>query len=118
MRLCLSLEVVPVFTPPREMGFQAMIAGYNGWWQAKVGARFHHAALGDWPECSGRFVAALRQRRAARFAAAPSRRPFPQDGRLDLPAHPQGQLVDLRRTDEAGRVEVLGHPIVADPRWL
>ena len=31
IRLCLSLGVVPVFVPPREMGFQAMIESYNGW---------------------------------------------------------------------------------------
>src|SRR5260370_40412084 len=36
IRLCLSLDVVPVFVPPRETGFQAMIESYNGWWQAKV----------------------------------------------------------------------------------
>ncbi|MGO9270333.1 MAG: hypothetical protein ACLQOO_08800 [Terriglobia bacterium] len=35
VRLCLSLGVVPVFAPPRETGFQAMIENYNGWWQAK-----------------------------------------------------------------------------------
>ena len=32
LRLCLSLGVVPVLVPPRETGFQAMIASYNGWW--------------------------------------------------------------------------------------
>jgi putative transposase len=30
MRLCLSLGVVPVFVPPREPGFQAIMEGYNG----------------------------------------------------------------------------------------
>ena len=29
MRLCLSLGVVPVFAPPRETGFQAMIENYT-----------------------------------------------------------------------------------------
>jgi hypothetical protein len=118
IRLCLSLGIVPVFTPPREMGFQAMIEGYNGWWQAKVWARFPHASLGDLQGCSGRFVAALRRRREARFEAAPLRRPFPKDWWLNLQAHPQGRLVYLRRTDAAGRVEVLGHTIAADGHWL
>jgi putative transposase len=36
IRLCLSLGVTPVFVPPGEVGFQAMVEGYNGWWQAKV----------------------------------------------------------------------------------
>lgn len=45
IRLCLSLDVVPVFVPPREMGFQAMIESYNGWWQTRVWARFRHPDL-------------------------------------------------------------------------
>ena len=40
MRACLGLGVVPVFAPPREMGFQASIEAYNGRWQPKVWARF------------------------------------------------------------------------------
>jgi putative transposase len=117
IRLCLSLGVVPVFVPPRETGFQAMIESYNGWWQAKVWARFHHAALTDLQERSGRHVAALRQRRAARIEAAPPRRPFPEGWRLDLQAQPTGRLVYLRRTDGQGRVEVLGHTLPVDGRW-
>ena len=40
MRLCLGLEVIPVFAPPRERGFQASIENYNGRWESKVWARF------------------------------------------------------------------------------
>jgi transposase len=47
LRLCLSLEVVPVLVPPRETGFQAMIESYNGWWQTKVWSRFQHDNLED-----------------------------------------------------------------------
>lgn len=46
-RLCLGLEVVPVFVPPCEPGSQAIVEGYNGTWQAKVWARFEHADLSD-----------------------------------------------------------------------
>src|SRR5437867_2433682 len=59
-RLCLSLQVIPVFAPPRETGFQAMIENYNGWWQAKVWARFEHHSLAELQERSARFVAASR----------------------------------------------------------
>ena len=58
---CLSLGVVPVFVPPREPGFQAMIEGYNGQWQAKVWARFTHGSLVEVQERSSRYVAALRR---------------------------------------------------------
>ena len=108
IRLCLALEVVPVFVPPREMGFQAMIESYNGWWQAKVWARFRHAAVADLQERSGRHVAALRRHRAARIEAAPGRRPFPRGWTLNLQAVPRGRLVYLRRSNAQGEVEVLG----------
>jgi hypothetical protein len=52
MRLCLG--VTPVFSPPREMGFQAMIENYNGQWQAKVWARFAHDSLAELQGRSGR----------------------------------------------------------------
>src|SRR5262249_38414463 len=45
IRACLSLGVAPVFVPPTEMGFQAAIESYNGWWQARVWLRFRHASV-------------------------------------------------------------------------
>ena len=77
IRLCLSLGVVPVFVPPRETGFQAMIESYNGWWQAKVWSRFQHADLEDLQGHSQRYVAALRQAAggADRGGPGPSRLP-------------------------------------------
>ena len=45
IKFCLSLGVVPVFAPPREHGMQNAIEGFNGRWQAKVWARFHHDDL-------------------------------------------------------------------------
>ena len=116
-RLCLSLRVVPVFTPPRETGFQAMIENYNGGWQAKVWARFQHESLADLQERSARFVAASRNSRAQRIEAAPQRRPFPKSWSLDLRRPPRGQLVYLRRTTESGHVNLLGHAILADETW-
>jgi hypothetical protein len=116
-RLCLSLGVVPVFVPPREMGFQAMIEGYNGSWQAKVWARFHHDDLGALQGRSARHVAALRRHRAERIAAAPARRPFPRDWQLDLQAPPRGRIVYLRRTDGTGAVELLGQTWRVSEVW-
>ena len=117
MRLCSSLGVIPVFVPPREMGFQAMIESYNGQWQAKVWTRFTHVSLADLQGRSGRYVAAVHRTRADRIEAAPPRRPFPERWRLNLQAHPRGQVVYLRRTDASGSVEVLGQSFVVDARW-
>jgi len=108
IRLCLSLGVVPVFVPPRETGFQAMIESYNGGWQARVWSRFQHADLVGLQERSRRHVQALRQHRAARVEAAPERRPFPAGWRLELKKRPRGQLIYLRRSSSLSEVRLLG----------
>ena len=117
MRLCLSLGVTPVFAPPRETGFQAAIEALNGRWQAKVWDRFHHESLTTLQAQSLKYQAARRMRDAQRMDAAPARRPFPPAWRLDLQAHPQGQVIFLRRTNHQGEVVLLGHSFSVDPHW-
>ena len=116
-RACLSLGVVPVFVPPRETGFQAAIEGFKGLWQAKVWTRFQHPSLEALQAQSVRYVAAHRQRAAARIEAAPGRRPFPRSWRLDLQALPQGRQVFLRRSNGQGEVQLLGRAFAVDPLW-
>jgi putative transposase len=108
IRLCLSLGVVPVFVPPRETGFQAMIESYNGWWQVRVWSRFQHADLEELQGRSGRHVQALRRHRAARLESAPDRRAFPAGWKLDLKKRPRGRLVYLRRSNGLSEVTLLG----------
>jgi len=117
MRLCLSLDIMPVFVPPRELGFQAAIESFNGRWQAKVWARFEHASLEALQDRSARYVAAYRQRTIARRDAA-ERRPFPDPWQLDLQAHPHGRIVFIRRTTEQGYVTFLGRTFLVDPLWI
>ena len=117
IRLCLSLEVVPVFVPPREMGFQAMIESYNGWWQARVWARFQHPDLEHLQDRSLRHVTALRQYRAARIEAAPARRPFPKNWKLKLKTRPRGRVVYVRRTNATGVVSLLGRDWTVSAEW-
>jgi len=117
IRLCLSLEVVPVFVPPREMGFQAMIESYNGWWQARVWARFQHPDLEHLRDRSSRHVTALRRHRADRTEAAPARRPFPEKWELKLKTRPRGRVVYVRRTNAAGGVNVLGRDWTVSAAW-
>jgi hypothetical protein len=116
-RICLSLGVVPVFVPPREMGFQAAIESFNGRWQAKVWRRFEHSSLLALSERSDRYIAAHRSRCRVRQEAAPVRRAFPDDWCLDLQQRPQGELIFLRRTNEHGSVQVLGHGFVVAHTW-
>jgi len=116
-RLCLSLGVVPVFTPPQETGFQAAIESFNGRWEAKVWSRFTHASRRALQFRSARFVTAARRRAAARIENAPPRRAFPDDWRLDLQAPLQGCVVFLRRTDAKGQASVLGHLFPVNANW-
>jgi len=108
IRLCLGLGVSPVVVPPAEMGFQAMIESYNGWWQARVWSRFIHPDLDALRQRSLRHVQALRRHRAARVEAAPARRPFPVDWKFQPRKRPGGRLVYLRRSNGQSEVTVLG----------
>lgn len=117
IRLCLQLEVTPVFAPPRETGFQAAIESYNGRWQAKVWNRFHHTGLRDLADRSDRYVAACRRRSASRIESAPDRWEFPDDWRFDLSRPLTGAVVFLRRTDDHGHVPLLGHDFAVSERW-
>ncbi len=116
-RLCLSLNVIPVFAPPREMGFQAAIENFNGRWQAKVWSRFTHASRRALQSRSAKFITASRRRAAARIEGAPHRRPFPKDWKLNLQAMPEGCVIFLRRTDAKGQASVLGHVFPVDAKW-
>jgi hypothetical protein len=116
-RLCLSLDMVPVFTPPRETGFQASIESFNGRWQTKVWSRFTHTSRRTVQSRSARFITAARRRAAARIESAPRRRAFPKDWKLDLQATLEGCVVFLRRTDAKGQVSVLGHSFPVDTNW-
>jgi transposase len=117
MRVCLSLNVVPVFTPVQEPAFQAGLENFNGRYQVRVWARFRHTDLAGLRDRSDRHIAAYRRRAAARIDAAPRRRPFPTDWSLDLQAPLHGQIIFLRRTTERGCVRLLGRPFDVDSLW-
>jgi hypothetical protein len=117
IRLCLSLDLTPVFAVPREHGPQSMIESYNGRWQAKVWHRFEHRSLSGVCDQSRRFVQATRIRNAARIDAAPQRRAFPADWKLDLRAPLRGRVIFLRRTTPAGRTTILGKDYEVSRQW-
>jgi transposase len=118
IRMCLSLDVTPVFVVPTEHGFQAAIESFNGRWQAKVWSRFEHRSLRGLKTRSAKYIVAARSQAAARIESAPSRRPFPKRWRLNLQKHPQGKIFYLRRTNDKGRAKLLGHSFAVDRHWL
>jgi hypothetical protein len=118
MRLSLSLQVVPVFAPPREHGFQASVESFNGLWQAKVWSRFHHDHLAQLQKRSDRYVTAHRARTVEKRKLAPTRREFPVSWSLDLQAPLRGRVIFLRRTDQSGSVFLLGRRFSVSSLWL
>ena len=112
IRFCLSLDVIPVFAPPHETGFQASIESYNGRWQRGVWQRFHFDNLRAVQRQSLKYVEATRAKNASRRDATPTRWEFPGDWRLDYQKHPRGKVIFIRRANDQGQVEVLGH------RWI
>lgn len=117
-RLCLSLQVTPVFAVPREFGIQSSIESYNNRWQQRVWQRFHMTSLEELIGYSTRYVEAVRQKQRQRQEAAPSRRPFPADWREPAHLERTGCLLFLRRTSGQGQIELLGHSFLVSEHWL
>lgn len=118
VRMCLNLQVTPVFVVPNETGFQAAIESLNGRWQAKVWHRFDHHNFRGLRQRSLKYIAASRQRHAARIEAAPPRQTIPKRWRLDLQSPLHGKIVFLRRTNDQGRLPILGHSFLVAPYWV
>lgn len=116
-RFCLHLGVTPVFVPPRELGLQNAIEHFNGLFQAKVWRRFHFASLLAFAAHTARYVAARRQRLAARASTAPARRPWPLGWHFQPAGLPPGRVIYIRRTDGHGRIHLLGHTWPVTPSW-
>jgi hypothetical protein len=118
IKFCLSLGVVPVFAPPREHGMQNAIEGFNGRWQTKVWARFHHDDLPALQAQSAKYITAYRQRQAVRMEQSPVRRPFPKRWKFDPNAKVRGQIILIRRTSDQGTVSILGHHFEVAQHWI
>jgi hypothetical protein len=118
IKLCVSLQVVPVLVPPREHGMQNAIEGFNERWQAKVWSRVHYPDLPAVQAQSARYSTAYRQRQAARMELPPGRRAFPPRWQFDPQAKVGGQMIFLRRTTEQGAVSLLGHQVVVARHWV
>jgi len=59
-----------------------------------------------------------RQRSASRIEAAPRRRRFPANWRLNLQCPLRGTVIFIRRTNERGQVSVLGRDYATKPTWV
>lgn len=117
-RLCLQLNVTPVFVPPLEHGMQNLIEGFNALWQAKVWQRHRVNNLSELKALSDRYIAAHRARGQSIADLAPARRPMPKSFRFDPRAPLHGCMIFIRRTDTTGHVHMLGQRFAISPSWL
>lgn len=117
-RACLALQVIPVFAPPREPGFQNAIEGFNALWQSKVWQRHHCPNVASLESISARYIDAYRGKTATRRDSSPPRRAFPKRFQLDLNGALSGTMIFVRRSDENGSVHVLGHSYRVHQHWL
>jgi hypothetical protein len=106
IRFCLAHGVVPVFAPPRETGFQAAVESFNALWQAKVWQRFQHRDLRQLCARNRAFLAAHHQL----HAQAPALR-------RTAPWSPAETIVFVRRTDNRGRIWLLGACLTVAVHW-
>jgi hypothetical protein len=109
---CLCVGVVPVFTPPGELGFQASIEAYNRRWQERVWQRWRHPSLAALQQRSAAFVHAYGQR-AQLTREAPPRQPW-----IAPAAQPRvHRIVLLRRLDASGHLLLCARQIAVTARW-
>ena len=116
-RLCLSLNVTPVFAVPREFGIQSSIESYNNRWQQKVWQRFHVTDFEELCAYSSRYVAAVRQKNRQRHEASPSRRQFPREWSEPTYLERCGCVLFLRRTSDQGHIALLGRDFPVSATW-
>jgi transposase len=116
-RLCLALGVIPVFAPPREPGLQNAIEGFNGLWQSKVWQRHHCATIAALRRVSATYIKAHRAKTAHRRDLGPARRRVPNGFTWDPTAPLRGSMIFIRRSDEQGRVNLLGRPFPVEQNW-
>lgn len=108
---CLCVGVVPIFTPPAELGFQAAIEAYNRRWQERVWRRWRHPNLPALQGRSAAFVAAYNRR---------DRRPVPVPRLSWLPPRQEpctSRIVMLRRLDAAGALILCAQRLRVAPHW-
>lgn len=117
IKMCLSLEVIPVFAPPREHGLQNAVESFNCRWQEKVWHRFHYERLEDLQQQSACYIEASHLRSAARRDAAPDRREFPNEWSFDAKKKVRGRIIYIRRTNDKGELSVLGNKFEMEERW-
>jgi hypothetical protein len=111
---CLCLGVTPVFTPPRETGFQGKIEAFNRRWQQAVWRRFRFASYIALQRATQRFIMAYRQKHAPSADIASRRPSVPLAAARKPVSH---RIIFLRRATDHSYVELLHQRIALPVAW-
>jgi hypothetical protein len=117
IRLCWSLDVIPVFAPPRETGFQASIERYNGPWQKSVWERFHFKNHQQLVEQSKKYVETFRDKKYDSIRSAPDRYEVPDNFVFCCDNPLKGTIMFIKRTNNKGWTNVQGNSWEIDDLW-
>jgi hypothetical protein len=118
IRLCLSLKVIPIFTPPYEQGFQGKIERFNGEIQEKFWRRRVLKNINDVERHLEKYVQAHRFVYQEKILLAPRRRAFPKRWQRDDKKPLSGTIIYLRRTDGSGRIRFLEREWLVCENWI
>jgi hypothetical protein len=121
IRFCLSLGVIPVFTPPYEQGFQGKIERFNGEIQRKFWRRKYFKNIRNVKERLKEYVLEHRLHQQSTIVTAPPRRVFPKRWNYHettLKLRKNAMIIYLRRTDEHGSISVLENDFLVSRQWL
>lgn len=111
---CLCLNVIPVFAPPYESGFQAAIEAYNRHWQERVWHRWKHRTMRGLRRRSVAFVRAYDRRQLERGGG----RNVPRRETVVAAREPIASVVILlRRLNEDGALKLFGRTMRIDGNW-
>jgi len=103
VHFCLCLGVIPIFTPPREQGFQNKLESFNAYWQQKVWQRRPFRNHRELARSNDAFLRAHQAKHASRREAAPPRTPFP---RVLARSPAADRVIFLRRADHKAKVSL------------
>lgn len=118
IRLCLSLNVIPIFVTPYEQGFQGKIERFNREVQEKFWQRKRFRNLNKINTNLKQYVMAHRLKQQGNILSAPLRRPFPKKWKRDDTKTPKGKIIYLRRTDGSGYVYFLEQKFLVSQDWV
>ncbi|MDR0335907.1 MAG: hypothetical protein LBI18_02345 [Planctomycetaceae bacterium] len=103
--------------PPHEFGFQAAIESYNGRWERAVWNRFHFKNINEIQTQSDHYVYAVKEKIETTIKLAETRKIIDKNWKFSNKIPQKGTIIFIRRTDNKGRVKVMGHLWQLDENW-